>query len=191
MEASIDAEQIPVSAYVNFQIMFDLDLLILEKPDSTIRDLLETTSARLGVNPPLFTHYRPMNPGALFSFLYATLVVPKEMSSADYFTEFKTDPTAFFELSADFENDQSAKASLDSLDFYRLLRNSVSHANFLLMDDSRIRMWNNSRNGNKNFEVETDVNRLTNFAIAVSNYCIQKRNERVPMSKVSIEDGMT
>lgn len=178
MQASVDAEQIPVSAYVNFQVMFDLERLILEKPDATIRDLLDTTSTRLGADPPLSVYYRPMNPGALFAFLYATLVVPKEMSSTDYFTDFETDPTAFFELSADFANDQDANASFGALDFYRLLRNSVSHANFLLTDDSRIRMWNNNRNGNKTFEVETDVNRLTNFAIAVSNFCIQKRNAK-------------
>ena len=182
MQAPIDVEQIPVSAYVNFQVMFDLERLILEKPDSTVRDLLETTSKRIGASPPLWDFYRPMNPGALFSFLYATLVVPKEIVSVDYFAEFATDVSSFFELSKVFENDQPAKEAFASLDFFRLLRNSVSHANFLVIDDDRIRMWN-SRNGEKNFEVETDVNRLTNFAIAVSNFCIKKRNARSEMSR--------
>ena len=181
MQASIDAEQIPVSAYANFQVLYDLERLIVENPEATIRQLLDMTSSRLGIDAPLSSYYRPMNPGALFGFLYATLVVPKELGDNDYFLRFETATSDFFDLSSQFKNDDSAIESFNGLDFFRLIRNSISHANFLLLDDSSIRMWNNNKRGVKTFEVVTDVNRLTNFGIAVSNYCIQTRNEKLPL----------
>ena len=178
MQASIDAEQIPVSAYVNFQVLYDLERLIVENPDSTIRQLLDLTSSRLGADPPLSSYYRPMNPGALFGFLYATLVVPKELGDANYFLNFEDATSDFFDLSPEFLTNNAAIESFNGIDFFRLIRNSISHANFLLLDDASVRMWNNDRRGVKTFEVVTDVNRLTNFGIAVSNYCIQMRNEK-------------
>ena len=176
MQASIDAEQIPVSAYANFQVLYDLERLIVESPDSTVRQLLDLTSSRLGVDPPLSTYYRPMNPGALFGFLYATLVVPKELGNTNYFKNFDAATRDFFDLTPEYAADDSAIESFNGIDFFRLIRNSISHANFVLLDDDSIRMWNNNKQGEKTFEVITDVNRLTNFGIAVSNYCIQTRN---------------
>ena len=176
MNAAIDAEQIPVSAYTNFQVLFDLQRLIVENPDATVRELIDSTSDRLGLDPPMFDYYRPMNPGALFGFLYATLVVPKEMASSDYFSGSNIVVSDFFEISADFIGNQSAENSLNGLDFYRLIRNAISHANFVLIDNTAVKLWNNNSNGVKTFEIETTVNLLTNFAIAVANYCIQQRN---------------
>ena len=178
MNAAIDAEQIPVSAYANFQVLFDLQRLIVENPDATVRQLIETTSDRLGLDPPMLDYYRPMNPGALFGFLYATLVVPKELASTDYFSGSNIVVRDFFELSLEFIGNQSAENSLDCLDFYRLIRNAISHANFVLIDNTDVKLWNNNKNGVKTFEIKTNVNLLTNFAIAVSNYCIQKRNAK-------------
>jgi len=117
-----------------------------------------------------------MNPGALFGFLYATLVVPREIAgSTRYFEHFYAKIGDFFDLSSEFIADPSAIKAFQSLDFFRLIRNSISHANFSLTEGSAIQMWNN-RQGIKTFEVSTDVNRLTNFAIEISNYCIRKRN---------------
>ena len=178
MNATVDAEQIPVSAYTNFQVLFDLQRLIVENPNATVRQLIDGTSSRLGVDPPMFDYFRPMNPGALFGFLYATLVVPKELGSANYFVGADITVSDFFELSREFVGDEGAERSFNGLDFYRLIRNAISHANFILIDGSTIKLWNNNKKGVKTFQVETSVNLLTNFAIAVANYCIHQRNSK-------------
>lgn len=175
MILSSDFEQIPISAFLNFQVLYGLEQMILKDPSCTVQQLIDSTSGRINSVPPLNQFYRPMNPGALFGFLYATLVVPKEMGSPSYFSEFDVNVKDFFDLSPEFSEDEYSVERYESLDFYRIIRNSVAHANFSLTNGSQINMWN-ARQGIKTIEVMTDVNRLTNFAIAVSNYCIQMRN---------------
>ena len=173
---SIDNDQIPVSAYINFHLLYEIEQEIESSSELKLNAIVEKTSTRIGAEPPLSHFYRPMNAGSLFCFLYATLVVPKELTSIDYFNEFDFKISETFQLTPEFQYSDYATNVFGSLDIFRVIRNAISHANFSVLENSKIRMWNNNQHGVKNFEVTTDVNRLTNFALSVAEYCIAKRN---------------
>ncbi len=78
-------KDIPVTAFLNFQLLYQIELAIEADSAPSVDEVIDETSERLGASPPLSQYYRPMNTGAVFGLLYATLVVPKELNSADYF----------------------------------------------------------------------------------------------------------
>ncbi len=43
-------------------------------------------------------------------------------------------------------------------------------------DNKIIRIWSVNRNGVKNVEVETDLNRLLNFGVEIAKFCNNRNN---------------
>lgn len=56
-----------------------------------IEELIKLTSERLGSSPSLESYFDPINSGAIFGFLYTTLVVPKELNNPEYFEGIEID----------------------------------------------------------------------------------------------------
>ncbi|MEM7548448.1 MAG: hypothetical protein AAF363_02155 [Bacteroidota bacterium] len=168
-------EQIPVWGYINFQLLYQIHLAQQSNTSdtTTISDLLENTNSHINSNIPLKTFNSPINSGAIFSFLYSLLVVPKELfnrENLDFFIGFDFELADYFEIISGIEKIQQREQ------IFRVLRNSMSHVNYHVddIDKYSVVMWNESRTGQKNIIVKSNINKLGNFAVELAKYYIAK-----------------
>jgi hypothetical protein len=170
-------EQIPIWSYINFQLLYQIELARQKNMLSkmTISDLIEKTSKHIVINKPLLDFYTPINSGSIFAFLYSLLVVPKELfknDKYDFFMDFDFNITDYFEI----EFGQTFLEPKQKL--FRVLRNSISHVNYSIDDNDKYRivLWNVNRNGITEVKLNSDINKLANFAVELAKYYNRKIN---------------
>lgn len=169
-------EQIPIWSYIDFQILYQIHIAQqksqLER--KTIAEVIDKASEHIQSNIPLLSFYSPINAGAIFSFLYSILVVPKELYKKDdkFFDNF------YFEIDNYFEIEAGHNKIADNKGLFRALRNSISHANYLVdkIDLCTVQLWNVNPKGIQDIIIKSDINRLGNFAVECAKYYIQKQN---------------
>ena len=118
--------------------------------------------------------YHTKNQGTVILLMCGLLVIPKEIweKSKINFQFTTRDKFVVKTLPTD--------SNLDTLNFLRLLRNSLSHANFSIdVTNAKLTFWNNYK-GTKNFEVEIGYGNLGEFLAEVGKYYVNEVKNATP-----------
>jgi len=172
-----DKYEIPIWNHINFFIFYELfDSFNRNGEDLKVSELLKRVEPKTGINKSLKDFYQFVNSGNVFSLLYTNLVIPKEIFDnkelgEHYFLSFDEKFENYFEI-------LKGKDCLTSnFKFLNKLRNSIAHINFEWDEDRKeIKLWNNYR-GSINFEVKSDLNRLTNFCLRLSRFISENQDK--------------
>lgn len=156
-------QEIPQWSWYNGQFLFQFDEQLRENPNQSLSDFFTSfiTNQRLPSNI-----YHTKNQGTIILLLYGLLVIPKEIWEQTS-TNFPFETRSLFE-------EKTMPTQNDSLNFLRLLRNSLAHANFSVDTDTSKFMFWNIRNNVKNFEVEITYNDLGKFLTEIGLYYINE-----------------
>ncbi|MFL0162463.1 HEPN family nuclease [Aquirufa salirivi] len=164
-------EDIPKWTWYNGQFLFQFDEQLKQNPNMTIYDFFQEflTNQKL----QSLNIYHTKNQGTVILLLYGLLVIPKEIWEETN-TNFK------FESRDKFTFNHPTDKNLDTITFLRLLRNSLSHANFAIdIENKRLKFWNDYK-GIKNFEVEIRYDDIGVFLSEVGKYYINEvMNKRI------------
>lgn len=162
-------EEIPQWTWYNGQFLFQFYDCLKDSPNLTISEFFNgfLLSQRLQ-NTNL---YHTKNQGTVILLLYGLLVIPKEI--------WERDNTSFpFSTKGKFISKIPSENNLGTLEFLRLLRNSLAHANFSIdttdINNARLTFWNINKKGEKNFEVEICYGDLGEFLTEVGQYYINE-----------------
>lgn len=119
------------------------------------------------------------NQGLSISLLYMLLVVPREMweNQNNNNTSFAFTTRNLFAF-REGEN-------LDTWNFLRCMRNSISHANFNMTQEGEYTFWNTQQNGNINFNVTIMHANLLVFISEIGKYFINE----IGAQQVASADG--
>ena len=174
---STDKYEITLFNHINFYISYEIyNHYNKNNIDIKISDILNKAEENMGINQNLSDFYEFINPGNIFSLLYTHLVIPKELfknekQGKDFFVNFDIKIEDYFTI-------KKGREFLDSnFIFLRKLRNIISHAHFNWEDNRHdIKLWDEWK-GKVNFEIETDLNKLTNFSLKLSAYLSQNQNK--------------
>jgi hypothetical protein len=159
-------EEIPQWTWYNGQFLFQFDEQLQKNPNQTISQFYAKFLENQEIQNQNFYHTK--NQGTVILLMYGLLVIPKEIweTTATNF-KFKTRNKFLIKI-------LPTNNGIDTLDFLRLLRNSLSHANFSIdTKNKKLNFWNNY-NGTKNFEVEIRYSDLGKFLTEVGKYYINE-----------------
>jgi len=133
-------------------------------PNQQIGDFFDNFKKQNGLADVQFSL---KNQGTVIALLFALMVVPREIWDRD-------SKTTNFPFATRNEFKLKQGSNKDTWDFLRLLRNSVSHANFDIdIEKQTYRFWNVS-NGQVSFEVEITHEGIGVFLTEVGKYYINE-----------------
>jgi hypothetical protein len=159
-------QEIPQWTWYNGQFLLDFDDQLKKNPNLTISQFFQNFLTSQGLQD--LNVYHTKNQGTVILLMYGLLVIPREIWERDN-TNFE------FKTRTKFSLNQLPDSNLETLDFLRLLRNSLAHANFAIdTQNARLKFWNFQRNGTKNFEVEINYGDLGEFLTEVGTYLNEK-----------------
>ena len=159
-------EEIPHWTWYNGQFLFQFDEELKINPDQTISQFFANFLKSQGMQNHDFYHTK--NQGTVILLMYGLLVIPREIWEKAT-TNFQFTTRNKFSV-----NMPPIDRGIDTLNFLRLLRNSLAHANFSIdASNARLTFWNN-HNGTKNFEVEIDYCDLGKFLAEVGKYYVNE-----------------
>jgi hypothetical protein len=157
-------EEIPQWSWYNGQFLFKFeDFLKFGKSQITLEqfynEFISENNIPVGI-------YHTKNQGMVISLLYTLLVVPKEIWEKET-TNFNFNyDEYFYTIEGQFT---------DTLDFLRLFRNSISHANFNIeINSSEYIFWNINNKGLINFKFKSTHEKLGNFLTIIGKYYINE-----------------
>lgn len=158
-------KEIPQRTWYNGQFLFQFDEQLKVNPNQTISQF--TTNFLISQEIQNHNFYHTKNQGTVILLMYGLLVIPREIweNSA---TNFQFTTRDKFKVITTPNNGDP-----DTLNFLRLLRNSLAHANFAIDSQAaRFKFWNSQRNETKNFEVEINYADLGEFLSEVGKYYV-------------------
>lgn len=159
-------EEIPQWTWYNGQFLFQFDEELKTNPNQTISEFFSNFLTSQGMQNQNFYHTK--NQGTVILLMYGLLVIPKEIWEKST-TNFQFMTRNKFEVKT-----PTIDGNLDTLNFLRLLRNSLSHANFSIdVLNGRLTFWNNN-NGTKNFEAVISYGDLGEFLAEVGKYYVNE-----------------
>lgn len=162
-------EEIPQWCWYNGMFLFSFDeALQSEDKNKTLKEFYNSFKEQQGLSNFPFSL---KNQGAVICFLYAFLVIPREIWERDeeQGTEFS------FKTIENFDVTIGKDQADNTWNFLRLMRNAISHANFNIdTDENKYTFWNNDRQGNHNFEVKVSHSGLGEFLTEVGKYYINE-----------------
>ena len=163
-------QEIPQWTWYNGQFLFQFDEQLKKNPDKTISQFFSDFLTSQGLQN--LNIYHTKNQGTVILLMYGLLVIPREIWE-------RTNTNFSFTTRTKFSIKQPTDNNLDTLNFLRLLRNSLSHAIFLIdTETAKLTFWNNQNNGTRNFEVEISYGDLGDFLSEVGKYYINEvKNE--------------
>jgi len=158
-------QEIPQWTWYNGQFLFQFDQQLKQNPNKTISEFFQDFLKDQNLQDVNIYHTK--NQGTVILLMYGLLVIPKEIWE-------KTSTRFLFTTRNKFTLKPPTDNNLDTLNFLRLLRNSLSHANFSIdVANARLTFWNNN-NGTRNFEVEIGYGDLGEFLSEVGKYYINE-----------------
>lgn len=160
-------EEIPVWTWFNGQLLFQFDEQLRQNPTQSISQFFTDFLISQGIENHNFYHTK--NQGTVILLMYGLLVVPKEIWEKDG-TEFRFITRDKFLVNIPTDD------HLDTSNFLRRLRNSLSHANFSIdVSQARVTFWDNRlKDGKRNFEVEIAWEDLGKFLAEVGKYYVNE-----------------
>lgn len=164
-------EEIPQWTWYNGQFLFQFDEQLKNAPNQTISRFYKDFLTSQGMQNQTFYHTK--NQGTVILLMYGLLVVPREIWEKTT-TNFQFTTRNRFSIKT-----PPTDNNLDTLNFLRLLRNSLAHANFSIdISNAKLTFWNNY-NGTKNFEIEISYDDLGEFLAEVGKYYVNEvKNEQ-------------
>ncbi len=157
-------EEIPVWTWFNGKFLFQFDEQLRTNPNQSISEFFTDFLTNQRIED--YSFYHTKNQGTVILLMYGLLVVPREIWERSG-TNFR------FLTRSKFSVAIPTDGNLDTFDFLRLLRNSLSHANFSIdASQARVTFWNNRPDGTKNFETEIAWDDLGEFLAEVGLYYV-------------------
>jgi len=157
-------KEIPQWTWYNGQFLFQFDEQLKKNPDMKISDFFSDFLLSQGLEN--LNIYHTKNQGTIILLLYGLLVIPKEI--------WERDDTNFLFTTKNKFNVILSPNNLDTLNFLRLLRNSIAHANFSIdTSTAELTFWNINRN-NKTFEVKISYGDLGEFISEIGKYYLNE-----------------
>jgi hypothetical protein len=158
-------DEIPLWTWYNGQFLFQFDKQLRNNPNITILEFF--TNFLEDQNIQNYNFYHTKNQGTVLLLMYGLIVIPKEIWE-------KTSTNFMFATRNKFVFVPPTDNSIGTLNFLRLLRNSLSHANFSIdTENAKLRFWNNN-NTVRNFEVEISFSNLGEFIEEIGKYYINE-----------------
>ena len=159
-------QEIPQWSWYNGQFLFQFDEQLKKNPNQTISDFFSNFLTNQGLQD--LNVYHTINQGTVILLMYGLLVIPREIWE-------KNNTNFLFTTRNNFSLKQPTNKNLDTLNFLRLLRNSLSHANFSIDTTNAIlTFWNIQNNGKINFKVEITYGDLGEFLSEVGKYYVNE-----------------
>lgn len=167
MQINNSRQDIPLWTWYNGQFLFQFEEQLLKNPNQTMSQFFEGFLKNQEIQECNFYHTK--NQSTVILLLYGLLVVPREIQEKNH--------TKFLFISRQkFTFNPPTDKNLDTLNFLRLLRNSVAHANFAIDTNPipRLTFWNNCGNGTRNFDVEIAWEDFGEFLAEIGKYYINE-----------------
>ena len=164
-EKNKSREEIPKWTWYNGQFLFQFDEKLRNNPCMTISEFFKSFSKTQGLQKNL---YHTKNQGTMILLLYGLLVVPKEIWEKKK-TRFEFTTKKYFKC-----YDGKECKEMTTIDFLRLLRNSLAHANFSIdTTEETFYFWNikpdrGKKNEKKNKGEKKEKEKIKNFEVKIS-----------------------
>jgi len=156
-----ERNDIPLWTWLNGQFLFQFEEQLEKNPNKTILEFFNDFRSDQGLEN--YNFYHTKNQGTIIILLYGLMVIPKEIwEKGETNFPFNTRQKFTFNLPTD--------KNIDTLNFLRLLRNSLSHANFSLDVPNELWTFWNIKDNKINFEVNIKHNDLGVFTAEVGKY---------------------
>jgi hypothetical protein len=159
-------QEIPLWTWYNGQFLFQFDEQLKTNPNKTISEFYSDFLQDQKLQDHEFYHTK--NQGTVLLLMYGLIVIPREIwekSTTNF--KFNTRNKFVFKL--------PTGRNVDTFDFLRLLRNSLSHANFSVnVKTMNLNFWNVNRHGVKDFEVEIKYDELGDFLAEIGKYYVNE-----------------
>lgn len=169
----MDKERNDISLWTwfNGQFLFQFEEQLEKNPNKTISEFFKDFLADQKLDN--FNFYHTKNQGTIIVLIYGLMVIPKEI--------WEKNKTNFpFTTRQKFTYNPPTKSNIDTLNFLRLLRNSLAHANFSLDINKELwTFWNIKDNDTKNFEVSIKHIDLGYFTAEIGQYYINDVRKKV------------
>ena len=166
-----ERNDIPLWTWFNGQFLFQFEEQLEKNPNKTIAEFFKDFLANQKLNNSNFYHTK--NQGTLIVLMYGLMVIPKEI--------WEKSQTNFpFSTRQNFKFNPPTDPSIDTLNFLRLLRNSLAHAHFSLDIDKELwTFWNLKADNTKNFEVTIKHIDLGHFTAEIGKYYLNDVRKKV------------
>jgi len=164
-------QEIPQWTWYNGQFLFQFDEQLKQNPNKSIQDFFNDFLKSQGLEN--LSIYNTKNQGTVILLGYGLLVIPKEIWEKST-TNFQ------FNTRTKFKVTMSTDTNIDTLKFLRLLRNSLSHANFSIETTTAMLTFWNMYNETKNFEVQISYGDWGMFLSEVGKYYINEVKNGTP-----------
>ncbi|WP_395078080.1 HEPN family nuclease [Flavobacterium sp.] len=159
-----ERDSIPLWTWLNGQFLFQFQEELESNPKKTISEFFNNFCTQPFPGSNICNFYQTKNQGTIIILLYGLMVIPKEI--------WEKDKTSFlFDTRQKFTFNPPTRNNISTLDFLRLFRNSIAHANFSLETTNGMwTFWNIDRSNIKNFEVSLKHFDLGLFAAEIGKY---------------------
>lgn len=158
-----ESNDIPLWTWLNGQFLFQFQEQLEKNPNKTISAFFKDFCAEPFPGSKKCNFYQTKNQGTIIILLYGLMVIPKEIwEKGETNFPFTTRQKFTFNLPTD--------KNIDTLNFLRLLRNSLSHANFSVDVANELWTFWNIKDNKINFEVNIKHIDLGIFTAEVGKY---------------------
>jgi hypothetical protein len=159
-----ERNNIPLWTWLNGQFLFQFQEQLEINPNKTISNFFNDFCAEPFQGSKKCDFYQTKNQGTIVILLYGLMVIPKEI--------WEKNQTNFpFNTRQKFVFNRPTDLNIGTLNFLRLLRNSIAHANFSLDIAKELwTFWNIKNDNVKNFEVSIKHIDLGHFTAEVGKY---------------------
>ena len=170
-------QDIPLWAWYNGQFLFQFDEQLKSHPSKSLSDFYSDFLKDQKLEQ--YNFYNTKNAGSVLMLMYGLIVIPKEIWEESN-TNFK------FITRSRFLFKSTTNENLSTFDFLRLIRNSLSHANFSIDPKANsLTFWNNNRQGIRDFEVEINYPDLGDFIVEIGKYYVNEVKRALGTTKES------
>jgi hypothetical protein len=159
-----ERDDIPLWTWLNGQFLFQFQEQLEKNPNKTILEFYKDFCTEPFPESNNCNFYQTKNQGTIIILLYGLMVIPKEIWE-------KTNTNFPFETREKFTFNPPTDTNISTLEFLRLFRNSIAHANFSLDTNNETwTFWNINRSNIKNFEVSLKHFDLGLFTAEIGKY---------------------
>lgn len=167
-----ERNDIPLWTWLNGQFLFQFQDQLEITPEKTISSFFKEFCIQQFPESNKCDFYQTKNQGTIIILLYGLMVIPKEI--------WEKNQTNFpFATKQKFIFNSQTDKNIETLDFLRMFRNSIAHANFSLDISKELwTFWNTRKDSVKNFEVKIKHIDLGLFTEEIGKYYLNEVRNR-------------
>ncbi len=161
--------EIPQWSWYNGRFLFAFQEALETDNSKSLGDFFGEFKENNELTPPFI--FQLKNQGVIISLLYTLLVIPRET----WENNLNTGTSFSFKTRENFKIEIGQKTSSDNWEFLRLMRNSISHANFSInVEQSEYCFWNENNSNVKNFKATISHEGIGKFITEIGKYYINE-----------------